>query len=199
MPHTTVDTTRMVLVRKKPRSSSSQALPAPQSTHAPETIAMYGDDAFIWYFIRNYKVVTSAQLMQLWNHYVFKRDGGYEQLPTIVYRGKKSKNDRLFERYRHLQWEAMNVLRQKKEWMGVSEADIAEAARASLDDACNKAPAPEGCGEPFSWTYPDVILRDWSGCKEIEDLEYDKFNGTDSVPDILSGPRYPKRVGWAII
>ena len=187
--------------------TKSKARPAPEFRpvaqpsalpEAPATIGMYPEDALIWYFVRNYKRVTCSQLRILWNVYIYEKGGGPKQLPTIL---DGSNNNRLFERNRYIQRVAIDVLSAKEDWIGVSGQIIAVAARASLDDACryecNVVPAREGSDGPLPWTSPDRVAEDWSGVKEMRNLEYTKWSGQNSIMDIFTGPQYSHRLGWA--
>ena len=183
---------------------TSHFLPPVAMPHAPETIKLYADDAFIWYFIRNYHNLRIEQLRALWNRYIWLDRRGEQQFPTISCNGNFYTNNKLFDRYRYLFWTAIDTLKARKDWVRRTNKDIKDAARASLDDACrysyNEAPARRGCS-PFLWSNPETVRMDWHNSSELDmnKLDYEKFSCEDSVPDGFTSEMYTERLGYSDI
>ena len=152
---------------------------------------MFIDDAFIWYFVRNYDGLRTSQFLNLWNYYMTKERLAGPIDMTRLRNGRLEDNTVLWERCRYLLANAYQQTRLRPENSSLSEREVRLALTKSLDNACKATCVFSE--RQYRWTDYRYVLEDCIGMKEMGRLMYSDFQ---SIPDPPDGPAHTTRLGY---
>ena len=140
---------------------------------------MHLEDAFIYFFIRNYRNLDPGKLATLWSYYIADEDLGIELTPET--------DHIIYKRYWFLHREAYFRVERSPDGASKSEEQLNHAAVQSLDRACEAT----YLGKSYRWSDPTLVKNDWAKIPRMNTLEYHCSNKDLEFPQ---KPGYAKRL-----